>query len=61
MKINSARSPCCTLKGKLNLTDGEYRAALVHIGGVTGSTELDRDVFEAFMGFFEWMGRPGPW
>lgn len=47
-------------KGKLGLTDAEYRAALVHIAGVTSATGLDRDGFEALMGFFEWMGVAPP-
>jgi len=43
-------------KGKLNLSDAEYRATLVQIGGVTSSTELDGDGFNAIMGFFEYLG-----
>jgi len=43
-------------KGKLGLKDAEYRAALVHICGVTSSTELDQYGFEALLGFFEHLG-----
>lgn len=43
-------------KGKLGLSDAEYRAALAHICGVTSSTDLDKDGFEALLGFFEYMG-----
>tara|TARA_R110000787_G_scaffold62754_1_gene141725 strand:- start:26 stop:433 length:408 start_codon:yes stop_codon:yes gene_type:complete len=43
-------------KGKLNLSDNQYRAALVQIAGATSSTELDQAGFEALMGFFEYLG-----
>ena len=43
-------------KAKLKLHDDTYRAALVHIAGVTSSTELDQEGFEAVMGFFNYMG-----
>ncbi|MBV0912851.1 regulatory protein GemA [Anianabacter salinae] len=43
-------------KNKLGLNDAMYRAALVHIAGVTSSTELDRDGLNALMGFFEYLG-----
>lgn len=43
-------------KAKANLTDAEYRTALVEIAGVTSSTELDQSGFTAMMGFFEYMG-----
>jgi hypothetical protein len=43
-------------KGKLNLTDASYRAALVHVAGVTSSTELDGDGFTAIMGLFSYLG-----
>ena len=43
-------------KGKLGVSDKDYRAALVHIAGVTSSTELDRAGFDAMMGLFEYMG-----
>ena len=40
----------------MGIADAEYRAALVHIAGVTSSTELDQDGFNAMMGFFEYLG-----
>lgn len=43
-------------KKKLDLSEEHYRATLVHMAGVTSSTELDQDGFDAIMGFFEWMG-----
>jgi len=43
-------------KSKLGLSDAEYRAALVHICGVTSSRELDTGGFEALLGFFEYLG-----
>jgi len=43
-------------KGKLGLSDPEYRAALVHVTGATSSTELDKDGFDAMMGLFEYLG-----
>ena len=43
-------------RGKLNLSDTAYRSALVQVAGVTSSTELDRDGFEAMMGLFDYMG-----
>lgn len=43
-------------KGKLNLSERDYRAALVHVAGVTSSTELDKAGFEAMMGLFEYLG-----
>ncbi|MFC3059417.1 regulatory protein GemA [Paenirhodobacter populi] len=43
-------------KGKLGLTDNEYRSCLVHLAGVESSVDLDQDGFEAVMGFFEWRG-----
>jgi len=42
-------------KGKLDLSDAKYRAALVHVAGVTSSTELDKDGFSAMMGLFEYL------
>lgn len=41
---------------KLGLSDDEYRSALTLIAGVTSTTELDPEGFEAMMGFFEWRG-----
>jgi phage gp16-like protein len=41
---------------QLGLTDAMYRSALAQIGGVTSSTELDREGFEAMLGFFEYGG-----
>lgn len=43
-------------KGKLGWDDALYRSALVRIAGVTSSTELDREGFEAMMGFAEYCG-----
>jgi hypothetical protein len=43
-------------KADRKLSDAEYRAVLVHLAGVTSSTELDRAGFEAVMGFFEYLG-----
>lgn len=43
-------------KTKLNLSDEIYRTALAQVAGVTSSTELDQDGFEAMMGLFEHMG-----
>ena len=43
-------------KAKLNLSDEAYRSSLVHIAGVTSSTELDQGGFEAMMGFFDYLG-----
>lgn len=57
MTINNRQKAILHIaKGKLNLSDNAYRSALVHIAGVTSSTELDKAGFEALMGFFEWMG-----
>lgn len=42
--------------GKLGLTDAQYRSALAEIGGVTTSTALDRDGFDAMMGYLRWLG-----
>lgn len=41
---------------KLKLDDGHYRSALVQIGGATSSKDLDREGFEALMGYFEYLG-----
>ncbi|MFD3190698.1 regulatory protein GemA [Sedimentitalea sp. HM32M-2] len=43
-------------KSKLPLTEEQYRAALVQIGGVASLTELGADGFAALMGFFEYLG-----
>lgn len=43
-------------KGKLGWSDDLYRSALVQIAGVTSSKELDREGFEAMMGFAEYCG-----
>ena len=43
-------------KAKLGLSDDDYRAALVRIAGVTSSNELDREGFEAVMGYFDYCG-----
>ena len=38
------------------LTDDHYRSALAQIGGVTSSKDLDREGFDAMMGYFEYIG-----
>lgn len=43
-------------KAKLGWDDDTYRLALVRIAGVTSSTELDQEGFEAMMGFMERCG-----
>ena len=43
-------------KAKLRLDDEMYRTTLLQIAGVTSSADLDRDGFEAIMGFFEYRG-----
>ena len=43
-------------KNKLGLNDAEYRCALTEVAGVTSTTELDKDAFEAMMGLFEYLG-----
>ncbi|MGG7567735.1 regulatory protein GemA [Rhodovulum sp. DZ06] len=52
-------------KAKLGLDEDVYRLALFRLAGVTSSTELDQDGFDAVMGFFERNGfeptrRTGP-
>lgn len=41
---------------KVHLPDDAYRSALAQIAGVTSSTELDRDGFDAMMGLFQYLG-----
>jgi hypothetical protein len=41
---------------QLGWSDASYRSALAEIAGVTSSTELDREGFDAFMGFLEYCG-----
>ncbi|MFN3970887.1 MAG: regulatory protein GemA [Gemmobacter sp.] len=41
---------------QLGLSDSVYRSALAQIAGVTSSTELDREGFEALVGYFEYLG-----
>lgn len=43
-------------KGKLGLSDQEYRQCLIHVADVTSSNDLDRAGFEAVMGLFEYLG-----
>lgn len=43
-------------KAKLGWDDDTYRAVLVRIAGVTTSKELDREGFEAVMGFADYCG-----
>ncbi|RBO54524.1 regulatory protein GemA [Rhodovulum sp. BSW8] len=41
---------------KLRLPEAAYRMVLVELAGVTSSKDLDRDGFQAVMGYFEWLG-----
>lgn len=43
-------------KTQLRFSDETYRSAMAQIAGVTSSTELDREGFEAMMGFFDYCG-----
>lgn len=43
-------------KGKLGLTEAEFRSGLVDICGVMSVKELDQGGFEALMGMFEYLG-----
>lgn len=43
-------------KSKLQMHDDVFRSALVQIGGVASTKELDKEGFEALMGFFEFCG-----
>ncbi|WP_424986369.1 regulatory protein GemA [Microbulbifer sp. S227A] len=43
-------------RAKQRLTEEQYRAALVQIGGVASLTELDTDGFEALLAFFAYLG-----
>jgi phage gp16-like protein len=43
-------------KAKLSLHDDTYRALLIHLTGKDSSTDLDRQDFNAVMGFFEYLG-----
>jgi len=43
-------------KTKTGLDEETYRSALVQIGGVASIKELDKDGFEALMGYFEYLG-----
>ena len=57
MPINNKQKAVLHIaKGKLGLTTGQYRSALVQIAGATSSTELDRAGFNAMMGCFEYLG-----
>ncbi|MCA3456819.1 MAG: regulatory protein GemA [Rhodobacter sp.] len=44
------------VKAKLGWSDEIYREVLARIGGVTSSTELDQDGFNAIMAFAEYSG-----
>ena len=44
------------VKGKLGWDDELYRQVLVRIAGVTSSVDLDREGFEAIMGFADYCG-----
>lgn len=43
-------------KSKLGLSEEMFRLALVQIAGVASTTELDKDGFEALLGFLEYLG-----
>ena len=43
-------------KSKLGMDDQEYRHTLLHFAGVESAKDLDREGFEAVMGYFEWQG-----
>lgn len=45
-----------TAKSKVELSDEEFRAALVQLTGCTSTRDLDRDGFEVMMGLMEWFG-----
>ena len=45
-----------TGKSRLGMDDITFRAALVQIAGVDSTRQLDRDGFEAMMGFFQYCG-----
>lgn len=40
----------------LGMDEPSWRAALAQIAHVTSARDLDRDGFDAIMGFFEWLG-----
>lgn len=41
-------------KGKLRMSDNEYRSCFMYLAGVESSADLDQDGFEAIMVFFDW-------
>ncbi len=43
-------------KSKLGLDDETYRQVLVRVAGVTSSKDLDKEGFQAVMGFFDYAG-----
>ena len=43
-------------KSKLALDDETYRQVLVRVAGVTSSKDLDKDGFQAVMGYFDYAG-----
>lgn len=45
-----------TLKGKLGLSEADYRRALLLVGDVTSTKELTRERAEAMIGLFEHWG-----
>lgn len=47
---NKQKALLYVAKSKLNLTDAEYRTALVQIAGVESSKQLDQGGFDAMMG-----------
>lgn len=53
---NKQKAVLHVAKSKLGLSDTDYRRILVHVAGVTSSTELDRPGFDAVMGFMAYLG-----
>lgn len=53
MICNSRKALLHVAKGKLRMTEETCRQALVRIAGLPTFTDLDREGFEAVMGFFE--------
>ncbi|OYU17767.1 MAG: GemA protein [Rhodobacteraceae bacterium PARR1] len=53
---NKQKALLHVVKTKLHWSDEIYREVLVRVAGVTSSTELDQDGFNAIMGFAEYSG-----
>jgi hypothetical protein len=57
MALNRSQLALIHLAAKdRGLSDDAYRSALAQIGGVTTAKDLDRDGFDAMMGYFEYLG-----